>query len=264
MLTISQTLSSIKPKCALIPFVTAGYPSFDTTIKVLHILDKTGANVIELGIPYSDALADGRIIQESSRLALEQSIYLEQVLDIIREVSPDLKSPIVIFTYYNLILSRGIDQFIQDAYLSGAKGLIVPDLPLEEADYLIQVSSSYSVELILFVSPASSSSRIKSIIAKSPGCIYLVSSYGVTGPRSNIESNLQSLINNIKKNTNKCIMLGFGISSEEQVAKVSRWNVDGIVIGSAFIDQIQRCEQDKNYNNLKLFCQKIKTAIVDH
>lgn len=263
MFTISQTLSSIKSKCALIPFVTAGYPNFNATIQILHILDKTGANIIELGIPYSDALADGPVIQESSRLALEQSIYLKQVLDIIKRVSPNLKSPIVIFTYYNLILSRGVDQFVQDAYLSGAKGLIVPDLPLEEADYLMQVCSSCSIELILFVSPASSSSRIKSIIAKSPGCIYLVSGYGVTGPRNNIESKLQSLVNNIKRDTNKYIMLGFGISNEEQVAKVSKWNIDGIVIGSAFINQIQQCDQEKNYRNLELFCQKIKTAMVE-
>ena len=261
MLTISQTLSDIKSKCALIPFVTAGYPSFNATIEILHILDKKGANIIELGIPYSDALADGYVIQESSRLALRQKVYLNQVLDIIKQVSPNLKSPIVVFTYYNPILSKGIDQFVQDISLSGAKGLIIPDLPLEEADYLIQICTYHNIELILFISPASSDSRIESILAKSPGCIYLVSGYGVTGVRNNIELKLQFLINKIREKTDKFIMLGFGISNEEQIVKISSWDVDGIVMGSAFINAITQCEQVKSYKPLEIFCQKMKAAI---
>nr|AYR06532.1 tryptophan synthase alpha subunit [Rhodogorgon sp.] len=261
MLTISQTLSNIKSKCALIPFVTAGYPSFDATIEVLHVLDKKGANIIELGVPYSDALADGYVIQESSRLALRQKVYLSQVMDIIKQVSPILKSPIVVFTYYNPILSKGIDKFIRDISLSGAKGLIIPDLPLEEADYLIQICTSHNIELILFISPASSDSRIESILAKSPGCVYLVSSYGVTGIRSNVELKLQFLIDKIKKKSDKFVMLGFGISSEEQIIRISGWNVDGIVIGSAFINAITQCERVKSYQPLEMFCQKVKTAI---
>nr|YP_009488599.1 tryptophan synthase alpha chain [Grateloupia filicina]AWD77307.1 tryptophan synthase alpha chain [Grateloupia filicina] len=261
MNAISEVLRTKNSKCALIPFITAGYPNVETSIEVLYALDKKGADIIELGIPYSDALADGPVIQESSKIALEKGIYIDQVLDILKSVSPKLQAPIVIFTYYNPILARGIKKFIQEISYSGARGLIIPDLPVEETDYVIELCNTFDVELILFIAPTSSESRMASILSKSPGCLYLVSSCGVTGVRQQIESTIDDLASRIKQKTNKLIMLGFGISSADQASKISSWDIDGIVVGSAFIKTISSAPEDKIIDNLSEFCNEIKLAI---
>lgn len=263
MLTISNAISNTSLKSALIPFVTAGYPNLKVTSKVIHLLDQQGVQAIELGIPYSDALADGTLIQESSRIALEQKIYFDQVLNLVDELSRTINAPIIIFTYLNPILSRGIDSFIREISDAGAKGLVVPDLPLEEADYFITLCSFYNIELILFVSPTSTEARIQQIILKAPGCIYVVSSYGVTGLRKSLELNLYQLVQRIKSSTNKRIMLGFGISNEQQVSEIMQYGlkVDAIVMGSAFIRQIAYSHKNNDYRHLNMFCQKIKNSM---
>lgn len=261
--TISKAISNVKTKSALVPFITVGYPNLKATVELIYLLDKKGANVIELGIPYSDALADGIVIQESSRVALGQKIYIDQVLNLIQQVSPNIAAPIIVFTYYNPILYRGIERFVKEIAKSGAKGLVVPDLPPEESDYLMSICCNYSIELILFVSPTSSENRIKSIISKAPGCIYLVSSCGVTGLRESISYDIQELVKKIKRTTNKCVMLGFGISNEYQVSKLMdlQLNIDAIVMGSAFINKITDGFRDGSYENVGSFCEKIKSVI---
>ena len=263
MLSISKALLTSRSisNCALVPFVTAGYPDLHSTVRILHLLDRRGADVIELGIPYSDALADGPVIQQASCIALQQKVYLEQVLQVIKQVSANLNAPIVVFTYYNIVLSHGISYFVEGLFLSGAKGLVIPDLPIEESGYLMELCNQCNIELIFFISPSSSKSRIASIVSKSPGCIYLVTSYGVTGVRDEIQDKLENTINYIKKYTNKSIMLGFGISSIQQISKIAQWNIDGIVIGSAFIQRISHGLLDKNYKELECFCSKVKYAI---
>lgn len=258
---ISEVLRKKSPKCALIPFITAGYPSFHQSIEVLYTLDKQGADIIELGIPYSDALADGPVIQESSKIALDQGIYIDQVLTILSEVSNNLLAPIVIFTYYNPVLVRGIKKFIQEISFNGAKGLIIPDLPLEEADYIIDICKNCNIELILFVAPTSSMERIDSILSKSPGCIYLVSSCGVTGFRTQLANNISSLARSIKRKTSKYMMLGFGISDSEQAYNISKLDIDGIVIGTAFIKLISSSYSYNMISNISSFCAKIRSAI---
>lgn len=261
MNSITEVLRNKRPGCSLIPFITAGYPDLDTCIKALYTLDRQGADVIELGIPYSDALADGPIIQESSKLALEQGTYIETVLGILNTVKATLRVPIVIFTYYNPILNRGIEKFIREISLCGAKGLIIPDLPVEELDYLIELCANFSIELILFVSPTSSPVRISSILSKSPGCIYLLSSNGVTGCRKEISSQVNDLAISIKKKTDKFIILGFGISNSKQASRIAKWNIDGIVIGSAFIQSMLGKSSHEALDSLSLFCSQIRSAI---
>nr|YP_009541617.1 tryptophan synthase alpha subunit [Synarthrophyton chejuense]AYR05626.1 tryptophan synthase alpha subunit [Synarthrophyton chejuense] len=263
MFTISQTISSVQNQFALVPFITAGYPNLKVTKELLYLLDKSGANAIELGIPYSDALADGIMIQESSRIALEQKIHIDEVLNLVKQVSYDIVAPIIVFTYYNPILCRGLDIFIKELKDSGVKGLVIPDLPLEEADYLIYLCNQYSIELILFVSPTSSEKRISSIIAKAPGCIYLVSSCGVTGLRGSINVDIENIVNTIKKRTDKCIMLGFGISNSNQVSDLMNLNlnIDAIVMGSAFISKIRDCLLLNNYEQVGEFCKQIKMVM---
>lgn len=258
---ISEVLRKKSPNCALIPFITAGYPSLEQSIEALYVLDNKGADVIELGIPYSDALADGPIIQESSKVALDQGIHVDQVLLILNQVSQDLTSPIVIFTYYNPVLVRGIEKFITEISLNGAKGLIIPDLPLEEADYIINLCNNAKIELILFIAPTSSKVRIQSILSKSPGCIYLVSSCGVTGLRKQMAENISNLIRYIKDKTNKVMILGFGISNSEQAFDISRLNIDGIVVGTAFIKSMSSPYNKDVISDLGVFCSEMRSAI---
>lgn len=264
MLQISNAISNTSLKSALVPFITAGYPSLDITSKILNLLDSQGVHAIELGIPYSDALADGVVIQESSSVALSQKTYVDDIFMLLKKVSMTIKAPIIIFTYLNPILSKGIDVFVKELSESGAKGLVIPDLPLEESDYFIDICKYYEIELILFISPASKEKRIKETLLKAPGCIYLVSSYGVTGIRDNIDSNISNIINIIKKNSNKRIMLGFGISNEKNVKDILslQLNIDAIVVGSAFINQITYSYKHNNYSNINEFCNSIQNAML--
>jgi tryptophan synthase alpha chain len=264
MLTISRAISNLNLKTALIPFITAGYPNLDATLEVIRLLDQHGVHAIELGVPYSDALADGFVIQESSRIALMQKTYIDQVLQLVNTLDSTIKAPIIIFTYLNPVLSKGAEVFIQEIARAGVKGLVMPDLPLEEADYFISLCSYYDIELILFVSPSSSPERINEIVLKAPGCIYLVSSYGVTGKRGDgIDTSVIGSIKRIKSLCSKPIMLGFGISNEHQVASImsSGLSIDAVVMGTAFIEQIKVSYMNNNYDNLDLFCTKLKNAI---
>nr|YP_009391386.1 Tryptophan synthase alpha subunit [Platysiphonia delicata]ARW59530.1 Tryptophan synthase alpha subunit [Platysiphonia delicata] len=267
MNTISKVLRNKKNSsiCALIPFITAGYPNINTTIKALYALDKSGADIIELGIPYVDALADGPIIQNSSQIAIEQGVFIDDVLSILSAVTVNLTSPVIVFTYYNPILVRGLKLFIGEISKSGAKGLIIPDLPIEETNYLIYLCSSYNIELILFISPTSSIERISYILSKAPGCLYLVGNTGVTGPRESINYDLVNLCNFLKSKSNKSVIIGFGISSNEQVSELSRWNIDGVVMGSVFVNILSDHDAcvsiSSKIGKLSSFCKKIRCTM---
>jgi len=262
---ISRALSDKKKKntCALVPFITAGYPNLKITSRALHVLDNYGADIIELGIPYIDALADGPIIQHASQAALNRGTYINQILSMLKTLK--LKAPLIIFTYYNPILSRGVKVFIDEIAQCGVQGLIIPDLPFEEMDYMVSLCKHYNIELVLFIAPTSSDIRISNILSKSPGCIYLVSSRGVTGFREFIASDINNLSSSIKSQTDKLVMLGFGISNADQVSEASFLNIDGIVVGSAFIKILSEYEIDKNeekiISNLKKFCITLKASL---
>ena len=260
---ISKTLQKQPSHCSLIPFITAGYPNLQVTAEILYLLDNKGADVIELGIPYSDALADGPTIQEASKIAINQGIYLDEILVLLNTVIPKITTPIVIFTYYNPVLATGIVQFISKISKVGVSGLIIPDLPLEEMDYVIQLCASFDIELILFIAPTSSENRIESILSKSPGCIYLVSSNGVTGMGQEVDNQINYLVKTIRNRVNKSIMLGFGIASIDQAYSASKLDIDGIVVGSAFIRKITPYLQ-QNSNailDVGIFCEQLKLAI---
>nr|YP_010485091.1 tryptophan synthase alpha subunit [Hypnea cervicornis]UVW80785.1 tryptophan synthase alpha subunit [Hypnea cervicornis] len=261
MSLIYDTLRKNGSKCALVPFITAGFPNLKATISALHALDNNGADVIELGIPYSDALADGPIIQKSSKISLDQGIHIDDIINMLKSVIPSLNAPVIIFTYYNPVLAKGIANFIFDISSAGASGLIIPDLPLEESDYIMKMCDEYNIELILFIAPTSSSNRIKRIISKSKGCIYLVSSYGVTGARDKIDNAVNVLAKDIKSQTDKVIMLGFGISNAEQAKYISQWNIDGIVIGSAFMQIMLNDYSINSIKSIGKFCNLIKSTI---
>jgi tryptophan synthase alpha chain len=264
MKSISKALISLGNQCALIPFITAGDPDLYSTEQVLKILDKEGADIIEIGVPYSDPLADGPIIQEASRKALASGVTIDKILQLVADISSDLRAPLILFTYYNPILSRGMERFLIDIANAGIKGLIIPDLPLEESDYIISLCSELSIELILLITPTSSSNRIASILNKSSDVIYVVSTIGVTGIRKEIDSEMREFIKKIKSQTNKLLILGFGISTVEHVNQVSKWDINGIVIGSAFVKLLAENNINDQFQPLRMFCYSVKQALVDN
>ncbi|MBE9014458.1 tryptophan synthase subunit alpha, partial [Pseudanabaenaceae cyanobacterium LEGE 13415] len=225
MASVSECFERLRDqgRCALIPFLTAGDPDLETTAQALQILDRSGADLIELGVPYSDPLADGPVIQAAATRSLSNGTRLEDVLQLVKQVSPNLRSPIILFTYYNPILNRGIESFLKDISEAGAKGLVVPDLPLEEAETLLRPAKEYGIELTLLVAPTSPSNRIAAIAQQSQGFIYLVSTTGVTGMRSQMESRVKDLIAELRQVTDKAIGVGFGISQPEQARQVMNW-----------------------------------------
>ena len=263
MTSVSECFKSLRDanKCALIPFITAGDPDLATTARALRILDRSGADLIELGVPYSDPLADGPTIQAAATRALKKGVKLEDVLAIVQDVSSDLKSPIILFTYYNPIFYRGVESFLKQIVAAGVKGLVVPDLPLEEAETLIKPALEMGIEVILLVAPTSPKERIEAIAKQSRGFIYLVSVTGVTGMRSQVESRVEDLLKSLHDLTDKPIGVGFGISNPEQALQVKKWGADGVVVGSAFVKRLAQNSPEVSLKDIEELCKSLKVAI---
>lgn len=262
-MTISNCFETLhqKNQCALIPFITAGDPDLETTAKALQVLDDNGADAIELGVPYSDPLADGPVIQAAATRALQRGTRLDAVLEMVAKVSPNLRSPIILFTYYNPILYRGIETFLQQIKSVGVQGLVVPDLPLEEAESLIQPANKLGIELTLLVAPTSPKSRIEAIARQSQGFIYLVSVTGVTGVRDGLDKRAKDLLQELRSVTEKPIGIGFGISTPEHARQVKEWGADAAIVGSAFVRRLAEGTPEQGLESIGKFCKSLKAAI---
>lgn len=265
MVSVSERMNSLRDRgqCALVPFLTAGDPDLETTAKALQILDKNGADIIELGVPYSDPLADGPVIQAAATRALANGVTLDDVLEMVRTLSPSLQAPIILFTYYNPILNQGVEAFLERISSAGVKGLVVPDLPLEEADTLLEPAKKYGIELTLLVAPTSPSERIEAIAQKSEGFIYLVSVTGVTGVRTKVENRVQDLLMALGKVTDKPVGVGFGISQPGHARQMREWGADAVVVGSAFVKRLVDGNPEKGLKSIEGFCRSLKSAIAD-
>ena len=250
-----------KSECALIPFITAGDPDLETTAKALEVLAKNGADLIELGVPYSDPLADGPTIQAAATRALQKGVQLEDVLAIVKQVAPKIEIPIILFTYYNPIYYRGIESFLQLVKDAGVSGLVVPDLPLEEAETLLNLAAEIGIEVTLLVAPTSSQDRIKAIASKSQGFIYLVSVTGVTGVRPQMAIGVKDLVTDLHQSTNKPIGVGFGISNPEQAKQVKDWGADAVIVGSAIVKRLSDGTPESGLKAIAEFCSTLKQAI---
>ena len=248
-------------ECALIPFITAGDPDLETTAKAIEVLATSGADIIELGVPYSDPLADGPTIQAAATKALQRGVQLDDVLAIVKEVTPKIEIPIILFTYYNPIYYRGIETFLQQAKDAGVSGLVVPDLPLEEADILLKPAKEIGIEVTLLIAPTSSQERIKAIAAQSQGFIYLVSVTGVTGVRSEMATGIKDLLAQLQSSTDKPIGVGFGISSPEQAKQVKEWGADAVIVGSAIVKRLGDGTPESGLKEIAEFCSSLKQAI---
>jgi tryptophan synthase alpha chain len=263
MNSVSQCFEQLRDRaqCALIPFVTAGDPDLVTTAAALKVLDQAGADLIELGVPYSDPLADGPVIQAAATRALERGTRLAAVLEMVTEVAPTLRSPLILFTYYNPILNCGIDRFLQDIAAAGVRGLVVPDLPLEEADSLLQPAPAHGIEVTLLVAPTSPPDRIAAIAKQSQGFIYLVSTTGVTGMRQHMQSRVKDLLQELRIVTDQPIGVGFGISQPDQARQVMDWGADAAIVGSAFVKRLSEGTPTEGLKAVEAFCRNLKVAI---
>ena len=265
MTTVSDCFKRLRDRneCALIPFITAGDPDLETTAEALKVLDRSGADLIELGIPYSDPLADGPVIQAAATRALQKGVKLDDVLALVKAVSPQIKAPIILFTYYNPILNRGIGSFLADIAAAGARGLVVPDLPLEEVDTLLGKARTAGIDLTLLVAPTSPEERIRAIAAQAQGFIYLVSVTGVTGMRANLQTRVHDLLNGLKQITDKPIGVGFGVAGADQAKQLKDWGADAVIVGSAFVKRLNDQPTAAALQDIGQFCHELKAALLD-
>jgi len=224
---------------AFIVYIAAGDPSLGATEKLIVEFEKSGVDLIELGVPFSDPLADGPTIQKASQRALRQGVNLKAILKMARSVRKKTEIPLVFMTYYNPVYRYGVKKFVRDSKAAGIDGVIIPDLPPEEAKEIIDISRIENFATIFLAAPTSTKKRLKEIAAKTSGFIYYVSLMGVTGARKKLPGDIVKHVRGLKKITKKPVCVGFGISEPEQAKKISRL-ADGVIVGSAIIKVIEK------------------------
>ncbi len=223
---------------AFIPFITCGYPDLETTGKVVRAAVENGADIIELGIPFSDPTAEGPVIQKANICALAGGVTTDKIFDFVRDLRRDVKIPLVFMTYANVVFSYGTEKFIKTCCEIGIDGIIIPELPFEEKDEFEPTCDKYGVDLISLIAPTSDK-RIATIAKNAKGFIYVVSSLGVTGTRSEITTDIGSIVKVIRENTDVPCAVGFGISTPAQAQKMASLS-DGAIVGSAIIKIIEK------------------------
>ena len=251
-----------KSKTALIPFITAGHPHPLLTVASMHALVKNGANIIELGMPFSDPMADGVVIQRSSEIAIERGMSLDTVLDIVAEFrEKDSKTPVILMGYLNPIERFGYEKFIQQASISGVDGLLIVDAPPEESKQLMQLLKQHNMVQIFLIAPTTSKKRQKYIAGKSSGFIYCVALKGVTGADNAQYSDLKAKIKSIKKYSDLPIAIGFGVKDVKTAKQVAKYG-DAVVIGSALVEKLGHCENAQQIEKtVKKFIKPIAKAM---
>ena len=223
---------------AFIAFVTCGDPDLETTGAVVREMVKNGADLIELGIPFSDPTAEGPVIQGANLRALNGGVTTDQIFEFVKELRRDVSVPMVFMTYANVVFSYGAERFISTCRKIGMDGLILPDLPYEEKEEFQPICRHFGLELISLIAPTSEN-RIAMIAGEAEGFVYLVSSLGVTGVRSEIKTDLTSIVEAIRRNTDIPCAIGFGISTPEQAARMAGL-ADGVIVGSAIVRLIEK------------------------
>ena len=217
-----------------IGYVVAGYPNLEFTKNFLENLDKTSIDILEVGVPYSDPLADGKLISEASFAASEAGVTTDTVFDLINEVKEKVTKPLVFLIYYNLVFSYGIDKFIKKCVECGIKGLLVPDLPYEEAKELFEKAKENNIDFIPFVS-VTSQDRIEKVASRGSGFVYAIGSLGVTGSKQVDLPRLEKFIENIRTKTDLPVSLGFGIKNNDNVNTMRKF-ADGVIVGTSIVE----------------------------
>ena len=226
-------------KKAFIPFITAGDPDLKMTINLVPELERAGSHIVELGIPFSDPLADGPTIQRSSERALRHRYRLADYLEAVREIRKQASAPLILFTYFNPIFQYGLENLARDARAAGVDGVLVTDMTPEEADEYCACLEAHDLDPVFLAAPTSSAERIARIAQRSRGFVYLVSRTGVTGARKTLSESVRPTLDRVRKHTDLPVAVGFGISRPEHVQAV--WEVaDGAVVGSAIVQEMER------------------------
>ena len=257
---IQSTFSQLKEqkKTAFIAYVTAGDPDLATTEKLVPALAEAGADIIELGVPFSDPLADGPTIQAASQRALDKGTTLTKIFESVEKIRKSSQVPICLMSYFNPIFYYGEEKFVKKCRQVGVDGVIIPDLPPEEAGAFIESAKKNDLATIFFMSPTTREDRVKKVAKQSTGFIYYVSVTGVTGARKKLSSSYMNQIKLAKKYAETPVCVGFGISDAKQVKKVSQ-HADGVIVGSAIVNEILKNKGKKSLvANVAKFVKKLK------
>jgi tryptophan synthase alpha chain len=242
---------------ALIAYLTVGYPTLEATYEAASILADSGCDIIELGIPFSDPLADGATIQKASYQALNRGITPKVCLEVAGQLRRTIAIPLVFMSYYNPILNFGLEAFCQASGKSGIGGLIIPDLPPEEGEELEAITTKHKLDLIYLLAPSSTEERISLVAQKSQGFVYLVSITGVTGARQTLPPELENFVEHVRQKTSQPLCVGFGVSNPEQARRVARI-ADGVIVGSRLIQSI---DEDGTLSDLKSLILSLREAL---
>jgi len=257
-LRVQDKFAELKKKDgrALIAYVMAGDPSIEQTPAIIKSLVAGGADIIELGIPFSDPIADGPTIQAAGERALSSGTNIKKIFSAVKEVRSFTDVPLVFMSYYNPPLQYGLERFFSDMRSNGVEGVIIPDLPIEESDEAFGLAKKYGRDLIFIAAPTTTEARLKKICARAGGFLYLVSLLGVTGARASLDSRLPALINMAKKCSRIPVAVGFGVSKPEHVLQVVQAGADGVIVGSAIVKLIA----EKKFPEIEPFVRSLKDA----
>jgi len=239
---------------ALIPYIMSGDPSLDATERILLDLEDAGADLVELGVPFSDPLADGPTIQRASERSLKHGTTLKKVLNLVRKIRKKTAIPIILMTYYNPVFKMGVTEFFKRATDSGVDGVIIPDLIPDEAEDYIHTAREYGVDTIFLLAPTSTEERIKRVVRASTGFVYFVSITGVTGARLIMDKMMKETLNKVKNTSKIPVAVGFGVSTPQE-ARIVSGLADGVIVGSAIV---RLMEQGKD---VKRFVKSLREAI---
>lgn len=257
-----------RSKKRFIPFLTIGDPSLELSFQLVKTIVEAGADAIELGVPYSDPLADGPTIQRASQRALTKNVTIRDVILLVSRLrDAEVKAPLILFTYFNPVLQYGLERFFADLAANGADGVIIPDLPIEENEEAVLIAKKHNLYVISLVAPTSDT-RIAKIGQHAEGFLYCVSSLGVTGTRASLRDDLSQFLGKVKLNSKAPIAVGFGISTPEQVKDVSQ-HADAVIVGSAIVQEIERNlpllgegkSEAEGIGNVKTFVQNLVSAL---
>ncbi len=257
MSRLAETFAALD-RPALIPFLMAGDPDLETSARLLRIAAAAG-DILEIGVPFSDPIADGPTIQRAGQRALARGTTLRDALTLVRGLRGDSAAPIVLLTYFNPVVQYGVEHFCRDAHAAGADGIVVPDLPADEADALIPPARAAGLDTIFLVAPTTSDARIRLAAERSRGFLYCVSLTGVTGARTQVPPDVEALIGRVKALSALPVCVGFGISTPEQAQAIGRL-ADGVIVGSALVGLVERSASDAE-SALIGYLQQLRDAL---
>jgi tryptophan synthase alpha chain len=265
MKTYKQVFSELKEqnKTALIPFFVIGDPDFDTSFEIVKAAVDAGADVLELGIPFSDPIADGPTIQKADIRAMKSGISVAKALEFVQKIKDYKDIPIGLLMYYNLIYQYGTEKFFSDFHNAGVNSVLVADLSIDDADEIVGPAASAGLDTVFMVTPVTGPERIKLIASRTTGFIYTVSVLGVTGSREKLSDVVESLVGELKKLTSVPVCVGFGISKSEHAASVAKAGADGVIIGSKLVGLIEKNlgNQKEMLAEISSFLTEVKSAI---